>query len=185
MIKGHRRPRPAKATIRLNVRYRNRDRLMSGRTARVSGMAAVFGLLLLAGCQSVFSLGGEGRGASASGATSLAEIRAENGLPALAADGKLEKAAAEQAGFMASAAAMNHRTGRGKDFATRMKNNDIEGPAAENVAYGAMNTQKLFSMWMNSSGHRRNMLDPRFGRYGLASAEDGQGRRYWALVLAR
>ena len=66
-----------------------------------------------------------------------------------------------------------------------MKANDIAGPAAENVAYGAMTPQKLFSMWMNSSGHRRNMLDPRFGRYGLASADDGQGRRYWALVLAK
>ena len=40
-------------------------------------------------------------------------------------------------------------------------------------------------MWMTSKGHRRNMLDPRFGHYGLASAEDGQGRKYWALVLGR
>jgi uncharacterized protein YkwD len=40
-------------------------------------------------------------------------------------------------------------------------------------------------MWMNSSGHRRNMLDPRFRRFGLASASaSGSPERYWALVLA-
>jgi uncharacterized protein YkwD len=38
---------------------------------------------------------------------------------------------------------------------------------------------------MASPGHRRNMLDPRFSRYGLAHAGDGNGQRYWALVLAR
>ena len=129
--------------------------------------------------------GGEGIGASASGATYLATIRSEHGLPALAPDGKLEKAAAQQAGYMARAAEMSHRTGWRKDFATRMRDNGIEGAAAENVAYGAFSTQKLFSMWMASTGHRRNMLDPRFEHYGLASAEDGQGRKYWALVLGR
>ncbi len=130
-------------------------------------------------------MSGAGTGASASGATYLAAIRSEQGLPPLKADGKLERAAAQQAGFMSSAGDMDHTTGWGKGFARRMKQNDITGPAAENVAYGAMSPQKLFSMWMNSAGHRRNMLDPRFGHYGLASADDGQGRRYWALVLAR
>ena len=84
---------------------------------------------------------------------------------------------------MARAPEMTHRTGWRKDFATRMRDNGIEGAAAENVAYGAFSTQKLFSMWMASTGHRRNMLDPRFEHYGLASAEDGHGRKYWALVL--
>lgn len=91
----------------------------------------------------------------------------------------------QQAGYMARAASMSHRTGRRADFATRMRENGIKGPAAENIAHGAMSTEKLFGMWMNSAGHRRNMLNPGFNRYGLASARDSQGRRYWALVLAR
>ena len=150
-----------------------------------TAMAAMLGLLLLAGCQDAMPTGGVGTGASASGATYLAAIRSAHNLQPLVADRKLERAAAQQAGFMAGAANMDHRTGWGKGFAQRMKANGIAGPAAENVAYGAMSPQKLFSMWMNSSGHRRNMLDPRFGHYGLASADDGQGRRYWALVLAK
>ena len=150
---------------------------------------ALFGMLLVAGCQNnVFSMlggGGNGVGVSASSETTLAEVRSEHGLPPLVPDAKLEKAAAEQAGYMARASQMSHRTGWRKDFATRMHDNGVEGAAAENVGYGAMSQGKLISMWMTSKGLRRNMLDPRFGHDGLASAEDGQGRKYWALVLGR
>ncbi len=148
---------------------------------------ALMTMLLAAGCQTVTPTGGvpsKGTG-SASGQVYLNAIRSENGLPALARDARLEKAAAQQAGYMARASSMSHKTGWRKDFSTRMKENGVKGAAAENVAYGAMSPEKLFSMWMGSSGHRRNMLDPRFERYGLASATDGEGRKYWALVLGR
>ena len=152
-------------------------------------VVALSGMLLVAGCQSgVFSMvggAGNGVGVSASSETTLAEVRSEHGLPPLVPDAKLEKAAAEQAGYMARASRMSHKTGWRKDFATRMHENGVEGAAAENVGYGAMSQGKLFSMWMASKGHRRNMLDPRFGHYGLASADDGRGRKYWALVLGR
>lgn len=158
----------------------DRKRSIAGRTAAMAAM-----MLLIAGCQGALTTGGTGVGDSGSGASYLAAIRSDNRLPPLKADRKLERAAAQQAGFMASAGDMEHSTGWGKGFASRMKKNGIAGPAAENVAYGAMSPQKLFAMWMNSSGHRRNMLDSRFGHYGLGSATDGQGRRYWALVLAK
>ena len=161
------------------------------RPHRPAAAVALMALLFAAGCQNnVFSMvapkgGGEGVGASATGEMYLASIRSDHGLPSLSPDEKLEKAAAQQATYMARAAEMTHRTGWRKDFATRMKENGVEGAAAENVAYGAMDPEKLFKMWMDSKGHRRNMLDPRFAHYGLASAEDGQGRKYWALVLGR
>ncbi|MEQ1944780.1 CAP domain-containing protein [Mesorhizobium sp. VNQ89] len=143
-------------------------------------------LLSVAGCQGVSpgsSAGGVG--ASSSGEIYLASIRREQGLPPLKPDAKLERAAAQQAGYMAGASKMTHRTGWRKDFATRMRENGVEGAAAENVAHGRMEPERLFRMWMDSSGHRRNMLDPRFGHYGLASATDDQGQKYWALVLGR
>lgn len=149
---------------------------------------ALAGLLFLAGCQNILALGESGRegvGASASGEMYLSAIRSDHGLPALVPDEKLERAAAQQAGYMARASQMTHRTGWRKDFATRMRENGIEGAAAENVAHGAMEPEKLFRMWMDSQGHRRNMLDPRFSHYGLASAADARGRKYWALVLGR
>jgi uncharacterized protein YkwD len=66
-----------------------------------------------------------------------------------------------------------------------MRQNGVEGPAAENIAHGRMEVAKVFQMWVDSPPHRRNMLDPRFSRYGLASATDAEGRRYWALVMGK
>jgi uncharacterized protein YkwD len=164
---------------------------MSMSSVRISrrGVLATGGAFVaalpLAACQSTRSNGG-GAGASASGASYLAKIRASNNLPGLSADSTLERAAIEQAGYMAGSGRMDHTTGWGKDFAARMKDNGIGGAAAENIAVGDIELEELFSRWMNSSGHRRNMLDPRFTRFGLAYAREGNGsnRRYWALVLA-
>lgn len=124
-------------------------------------------------------------GASASAAVHLRQIRTGAGLPPLAPDSTLERAAARQAVHMARSGRMEHTTGPGLDFAARMKRDGVAAPAAENLAHGRMEPERLFSMWMASSGHRANMLDPRFSRYGLAYASDGDGRRYWALVLGR
>jgi uncharacterized protein YkwD len=139
----------------------------------------------LSACQSTRDAGG-GAGASASGTSYLARIRTSNKLPGLSADSTLESAALQQAGYMAGSGRMDHTTGWGKDFAARMKANGIGGASAENIAFGDIDLEELFSRWMNSSGHRRNMLDPRFTRFGLAYVREGNGsnRRYWALVLA-
>ena len=99
-------------------------------TGRLAGMVAMLCLLVVAGCQSVLPSGGNGVGASGSGAAYLAAIRSENGLPPLKSDSKLERAAAQQAGFMASAGDMDHSTGWGKGFSRRMKQNgyNVEAP---------------------------------------------------------
>lgn len=145
--------------------------------------AALCVVLFLAACQSA-RVPGDGAGASTSAYGYLADIRSANGLNKLVSDARLEKAALQQAGYMARAGRMAHTTGRGKDFAARMKDNGVEGAAAENIARGRMDMDKLFSMWMNSQGHRRNMLDPRFSRFGLAYVRDGD-QKYWALVVGR
>lgn len=141
-------------------------------------------VLFLAACQT----GGmqyRGTGASGSGSAHMAEIRSSAGLSALSPDNRLEQAAISQAAYMAAAGKMKHTTGLGRDFATRMRKAGIDGPAAENLAHGRMEPPRLFAMWMASKGHRDNMLDPRFSRYGLAYATTDDGRRYWALVLGR
>lgn len=124
-------------------------------------------------------------GASASAQEVYGYVRSSAGLAAAQPDAALEKAAAQQARYMAETGRMVHTTGRGRDFATRMRENEVEGPAAENIAHGRMELPKLFQMWVDSPPHRKNMLDERFTRYGLASAADGRGRRYWALVMGK
>ncbi|HEY6631965.1 MAG TPA: CAP domain-containing protein [Rhizobiaceae bacterium] len=163
------------------------------RPCRPAAALALIALLATAGCQNVFSMVAppgagsivDGVGASASAEEYLGAIRREYGLPPLAPDTTLEQAATQQAGYMARADKMAHRTGWGKDFASRMRANGVRGAAAENVAYGQQTPKDVFKAWMDSKGHRRNMLDPAFTRFGLASAEDERGRKYWALVLGR
>jgi len=139
---------------------------------------------MLASCQTG---GGSlpGEGVSGSGFSYLADIRNTASLTSMTPDPVLEKAAIRQAGYMAAADRMAHDTGWRRDFATRMKADGVAAPAAENLAHGRMDMAKVFRMWMDSAGHRRNMLDPRFGRYGLAHATAADGRRYWALVLGK
>lgn len=149
--------------------------------------AALCALLVLAGCQTSdwWPREASSTGVSASAAAQVREARATAGLSSLAPDDRLEKAARRQAVYMAQSGRMEHTTGPGRDFAARMKQDGVDAPAAENLAHGRMEMERVFSMWMESPGHRRNMLDPRFGRYGLAHAADGSGRRYWAMVLGR
>ncbi|MFC3205048.1 CAP domain-containing protein [Aquamicrobium soli] len=154
------------------------------RTVLVAGTLAL--LSGLAGCGTVRTTG-SGAGASASAASLVAGIRRANGLGQLTPDTQLERAALQQAGYMAGAGRMVHTTGWGKDFSSRVKGNGIEGAAAENIAEGRMDLMRLFDMWMHSPPHRRNLLDPRFTRFGLAYAGNGEKAdwRYWALVLGK
>lgn len=151
-------------------------------------MALVMALVLSA-CQATSMLDITGSvapaGASASASGHVASARASGGLGAMRADQTLERAAMRQAAYMARAGRMAHDTGWRRDFATRMRAEGVP-MAAENIAHGRMDLDRLFAMWMNSPGHRKNMLDPRFQRYGLARAPDpaDPSRSYWALVVA-
>jgi len=182
--------RPPKATIPPESVLANLFRIMAA-IVSVARLAALVSLLALGGCQSVLDLGlGPSTAKTViearTGEEALAKIRSSHGLSQLASDPQLERAAAQQAAYMARSDRMEHTTGRGRDFASRVRENRIAGVAAENIARGRFVTGGLFTAWMNSSGHRKNMLDPRFSKFGLASAEapGGDGARYWALVLS-
>ncbi len=162
-----------------------RPEIVSGRRRFLQG-AGMFGLLALASCGTM-RFTGDGAGASLSAAGIVAGLRRQEGLSSMTPDSRLEQAALQQAGYMAASKRMVHTTGWGRDFATRVKGNGIEGAAAENIAEGRMDLTRLFDMWMNSPPHRRNLLDPRFERFGLAYVRDDKRPDwlYWALVLGR
>lgn len=55
---------------------------------------------------------------------------------------------------------------------------------AENVAYGASNAKEAFTIWKNSTGHRKNML----GNYkfiGIGTARNKRGVIYYTEVFVR
>ncbi len=59
------------------------------------------------------------------------------------------------------------------------------GSAAENIAYGYDNFPKTLTQWIESSGHRKNLLLHDATRVGIASAKSSStGRMYWAMEIA-
>jgi uncharacterized protein YkwD len=49
----------------------------------------------------------------------------------------------------------------------------------ENLARGGVNADRIVVMWMGSSGHRANILNPRFTRIGLGAVH---ARGQWTVV---
>lgn len=160
------------------------ETMIDRRRLLILGGAAV-ALAPLAGCLSQ-GPSGETVRMSRDGAPLFADIRKANSLDAIRADRELETAAVVQAGYMAQARRMAHDTGFGRSFHTRMGKVNTNGAAAENLARGRMDLARVMDVWMNSPGHRRNMLDPKFSRFGLGYVSDPRdsAQRYWAMVLA-
>lgn len=111
------------------------------------------------------------------------KLRQGRGLSTLALDTPARKAAAGQAVRMAKAGEMKHLIGFGDDFGNRMKKNEVQLPAAENIASGQNSVDAAVEAWINSPKHLANMLGPYKG-LGVAMARAGDGRSYWAMVLS-
>ncbi|MBQ9885754.1 MAG: hypothetical protein IJM37_02680 [Lachnospiraceae bacterium] len=55
----------------------------------------------------------------------------------------------------------------------------------ENIASGYINPQKVMEAWMNSSGHRANILNSSFNKIGVGYYETKSGYRYyWAQMFS-
>jgi hypothetical protein len=67
------------------------------------------------------------------------------------------------------------------DHAGFMQQRGPAGAVAENVAMGCETEACARRMWMESPGHRANMM--RGGCQAVASAVSANGRRYWAMLI--
>ena len=54
--------------------------------------------------------------------------------------------------------------------------------AGENIAMGQENPQEVMNSWMNSNGHRKNILNPNFTELGVGIAFDGSSL-YWTQMF--
>ena len=59
----------------------------------------------------------------------------------------------------------------------------VYSSAAENVAWNQPSAQAAVSSWMNSSGHRANILDPSLREIGTAMVRSSRGEPYWIQVF--
>lgn len=108
------------------------------------------------------------------------QLRKKAGRDALIVDPVMERAALDWSKEMALKGKLSHR-----NFKRRMRNARIQGPAAENVAYGQANVKSAIVGWNGSRGHRRNMLGA-YNRVGMAVAKNANSgnRPYWTMILS-
>lgn len=157
--------------------------------------------LLLAGCAGLpipvpAPTGGSGSATGSGTASSIAadvvrftnDARARNGLRALSANSKLMEAARLHAEQMAARQRLDHTISDAR-YPTMLSRLQAVGydyaNAAENIAWNQPNAQAAVTTWMNSSGHRANMLDPQLTEIGAAMARSSRGEPYWIQVFGR
>ncbi len=51
--------------------------------------------------------------------------------------------------------------------------------AGENIAYGQRSPQEVMNAWMNSPGHRSNIMSPSYTQIGVGMAKNSKGVLYW------
>lgn len=103
--------------------------------------------------------------------------RAAAGCPAVALNAKLTKAAQDHSADMASHSNMSHTGSDGSDPGARITRAGYTWSTyGENVAYGYSTPEKVMEGWMNSPGHRENILNCSFKEIGIGLAQPGN---YW------
>jgi uncharacterized protein YkwD len=113
--------------------------------------------------------------------------RAAAGLAALQADAQAERAAKVHCEDMDGRSYFSHATPEGWSPTDRLTMTGASGYSAwaENIALGQTTAQEVMNSWMNSAGHRANILG-NFTHLGVGVAvSGGGGGTYWCQVFLR
>jgi uncharacterized protein YkwD len=106
--------------------------------------------------------------------------RAKVGADPLKINEQLDLAADQHTLDQASMNKMSHTGSNGSNMGDRIKNAGyVFSSAGENVAYGFGDAAAVMSGWMNSEGHRQNILNPNYKEIGIGYAQGADGRPYW------
>lgn len=110
--------------------------------------------------------------------------RAKAGCGALTIDSALMKSSGGHAEDMVARHFFDHTNPDGKDPFERMGDAGFHGSAmAENIAMGYADPQAAVTGWMNSSGHKRNILNCGYNRIGVGydpgQVLDGYSKGSW------
>jgi uncharacterized YkwD family protein len=111
------------------------------------------------------------------------EERANAGLPALKYDWELARVAKYKSNDMKDEGYFSHDSPvYGSPF-TMMQNFGINYTSAgENIARGQGSAEQVVNAWMNSSGHRANIMSSNFTHIGVGYVESGN---YWTQMFIR
>jgi uncharacterized YkwD family protein/spore coat assembly protein SafA len=107
--------------------------------------------------------------------------RAKNGLPSLKYDWELARVAEHKSLDMRSLGYFSHNSPTYGSPFDMMKSYGIHYRAAgENIAQGQTSAQQVMNAWMNSSGHRANILNSSYTHIGVGYVSDGH---YWTQMF--
>jgi len=106
--------------------------------------------------------------------------RAKVGLPALKANWQLSRVARYKSADMANKGYFSHNSPTYGTPFQMMENFGLRFSAAgENIAYGQRTPEEVMRDWMNSPGHRNNILSRSFTEIGVGLAKNKNGVCYW------
>ena len=109
--------------------------------------------------------------------------RAKAGVSPLTIDTGLESAALVRTKEIQTS--FSHTRPNGSSFATAIKEAGvIYRRSGENIAWGQRTPEAVVNAWMNSDGHRANILNPNFGRIGVGYLTNASGTPYWVQLFA-
>jgi uncharacterized protein YkwD len=108
--------------------------------------------------------------------------RGKAGCRALAVDRRLAAAAQRHSENMAEQDFFSHSSPDGRGFVDRIRAAGHPSPGAENIARGQTSAREVVADWMDSPGHRRNILDCGLTAIGVGFDERGY---YWTQDFGR
>ncbi len=112
--------------------------------------------------------------------------RESRGIPTLIVNYQLQEAAWRHSEHMAKNKVLCHSGCGDGDPGSRIRATGYKAATyGENVASGQRSSTQVMNAWMNSSGHRRNILNPNFTDIGVAYAVGGLYGNSWTQVFAR
>lgn len=110
--------------------------------------------------------------------------RRNAGLQNVYRSSQVSRAAQYHANDMARRRTMTHTGSNGSNAGQRVSAQGFFWRSVgENVAAGQTSAQQVMTAWMNSSGHRANILNWRYQYIGIGVARGSNGVYYWCMVL--
>ena len=106
--------------------------------------------------------------------------RTSRGIPALTVNWQLARVARYKSQDMVNKNYFSHTSPTYGSPFTMMQNFGLKFSAAgENIAYGQSSAQAVVTAWMNSPGHRANILSSAYTQTGVGAAKTADGTLYW------
>ncbi|GAA3449881.1 CAP domain-containing protein [Dactylosporangium matsuzakiense] len=114
-------------------------------------------------------------------------FRTANGCGALRIDTRLVTAARDHSADMVTKNFFDHTGSNGSNFVQREEAAGYTkgGASAENIAWGYRTAQDVVNGWINSPGHRANMLNCQSVAVGVGLAYKADGTPYWTQDFGR